>query len=100
VRIPPSGSYTYRLNAAQGYLSRISQRLREISGQRGSGAELVLADKSQNITALMNEHFPSMSIAKTKSTRYNEAAYGRGARHANSANLNPEAGAGNRRALS
>jgi hypothetical protein len=100
LRIPPSGSYTFRLNAAQGYLSRIGQRLREISGQRGSGAELVLADKSQNITAMLAEDFPAMKNASARKNTYNAAAYAKGTQHANSASLNPEAGGSTRAALS
>jgi hypothetical protein len=90
-RIAPNGSATYRRNAAQGYLARINQRLREIAGHRGSGAELVLADKSQNITALINEHFGDLKSMSSKKTTYVEAAYRNGVRHANSAALNPQA---------
>lgn len=98
-RISPNGSETYRRNAAQGYLARISQRLREISGKRGSGAELVLADKSQNISARINDDFGDLRSIGSKKTTYNEAAYRNGVRHANSAALNPET-AGPRQALS
>lgn len=96
LRIPPSGSETFRRNAAQGYLNRISDRLREIAGQRGSGTELVLADKAKNIDDLIGEHHPSLAVARTKGVRYNEAAYRKGMTHANSASLNPAAGSGNR----
>jgi hypothetical protein len=99
LRIPPSGSETYRRNAAQGYLARINQRLREISGQRGSGAELVLADKSQNITAAMAEDFPKMKAGLGKKVTYNQAAWSKGVSHANTAALNPEAQAGQRKEL-
>lgn len=98
-RISPNGSETYRRNAAQGYIARINQRLHEVAGKRGSGAELVLADKSQNITALMNEHFGNLHSVGSKKTTYNEAAYRHGVRHANSAALNPQA-TGPRTALS
>jgi hypothetical protein len=100
VKIHPNGSETYRRNAAQGYLTRIEQRLREIAGHRGTGTELVLADKSQNITAAIAEDFPHSRKAASKRATYNEGAYRRGVAHANTASLNPEAGAGNRPAIS
>lgn len=98
-RIKPNGSETYRRNAAQGYLARISQRFREIAGKRGSGAELVLADKEQNITALIADHFGDLRSIGSKKTSYNETAYRNGVRHANTAALNPQA-QGPRQALS
>jgi len=100
VRVAPNGSMTYRRNAASGYLARIKQRLREISGQRGSGAELVLADKSQNIAAAMSDDFPNARAMAGKKTVYNATAYGKGVGHANTAKLNPEATSGNHKALS
>jgi hypothetical protein len=100
LRIPPSGSETFRRNAAQGYLARIGQRLREVAGARGSGAELVLADKSDNINELIHEYHPSMAVARTKSVRYNETAYRKGVSHANTASLNPSTTRGSRPAVS
>jgi hypothetical protein len=99
LRIPPNGSETFRRNAAQGYLNRIADRLREISSQRGAGTELVLADKQQNNDEVIQGHHPSLGIAKTKGVRYNEAAYRKGTAHANTANLNPAATRGNKGAL-
>jgi hypothetical protein len=99
-RIPPNGSKTFRANAASGYLARIRQRLQEIAGQRGSGAELVLADKSKLIDDAMIVDFPGMRVSTSKKTTYNAEAYARGTRHANTANLNPAAGAGARKPLS
>lgn len=94
VRIPPNGARTYRVNAAQGYLTRISQRLRMVKDQRGTGTEIMLRDKSQNIAELIMEEHPSMRHANSRSVKYNSEAYARGTRHANTASLNPEAGAG------
>lgn len=94
VRIPPNGARTYRINAAQGYLSRISQRLRMIKSQRGTGTEIMLRDKSQNIAAMIMDEHPSMQSNSARSVTYNEAAYARGTQHANTASLNPEAGKG------
>lgn len=94
VRIPPNGARTFRYNAAHGYLSRISQRLRMVKSQRGTGTELMLRDKSQNISALIADSHPDMSVTGARSVKYNAEAYARGTRHANTASLNPEAGAG------
>ena len=99
LRIPANGSKTFRLNAAQGYLNRIRQRLDEISGQRGAGAELVLRDKEQNIDEAMIADFPGMSVGRARRTTYNATAYAKGAKHANTANLNPAATGGTRKAL-
>lgn len=95
VRIPPNGARTFRYNAAHGYLSRISQRLRMVKSQRGTGTEIMLRDKSQNIAALVMDSHPTMGIAKSRGVKYNAEAYARGTRHANTAALNPQAGAGN-----
>jgi hypothetical protein len=99
LRIPANGSKGFRANAASGYLSRIRQRLDEVAGKRGSGTELVLADKEKNIDDKLMADFPGMTMARTKKTTYNETAYRRGAAHANTANLNPAAGAGARKPL-
>ena len=99
LRIPPNGSLTYRRNAAQGYLARIGQRLREIAGQRGSGTEIVLADKSQNIAAAIADAFPNSRAVASKQAKFNATAYAKGTRHANTASLNPEAKAAERKAL-
>jgi hypothetical protein len=99
VKIHPNGSMTYRRNAAQGYLARIGGRFRELQGQRGSGTELVLADKTQNIWAMVNEDFPNSTTTKTRKVTYNETAYTKGVQHANTAALNPEATARPRTAL-
>jgi hypothetical protein len=99
VRIPPNGARTFRVNAAHGYLSRIGQRLRMVKSQRGTGTEMMLRDKSQNIAALIIESHPTMGIAKSRGVKYNAEAYARGTRHANTASLNPEAGAGSSPAI-
>jgi hypothetical protein len=96
VRLTPK---TYQRNAANGYLARINQRLREISGQRGSGMELVLADKSQNIAAAVSDDFPSSKQVSGKKQKYDATAYRRGVSHANTASLNAQAPAASRNAL-
>ena len=68
-------------------------------GRRGTGAELVLADRTQNVTAMMVEDFPEMKMAKNKDAKFNPEAYQRGVRHANTASLNPEATAAERKRL-
>lgn len=95
VRIPPNGARTYRMNAASGYLSRINQRLRMVKSQRGTGTELMLRDKTQNIAALVMDSHPDVGHAKSRKVNYNAEAYRRGTQHANTAALNPEAGKGN-----
>jgi hypothetical protein len=100
LRIPPAGAENFRRNAAQGYLHRISQRLRQIAGGRSSGAELVLADKSQNIAAMIADDYPETEMLSARRLSYNPEAYARGVRHANQADLNPAAGAAPRTALS
>jgi hypothetical protein len=99
LRITSNSSKTFRINAARGYLNRIKQRLAEISGQRGAGTELVLKDKTKNIDEAMLVDFPGMTFGAAKATKFNKEAYARGTRHANTANLNPAAGAGTRKAL-
>lgn len=88
------GNATFRMNAVQGYLARIGQRLRETASRRTAGAELVLRDKSQNIADLVAERHPDLSEAKAQRLRYNAAAYRRGVQHANEADINPAADAG------
>ena len=99
LRIPPSGSANFRRNAVNGYLLTIRIRLREIAGKRGTGTELVLADKSQNITAAMDTDFPNRTKTKARQYSFNDTAYARGVRHARTANLNPAAGGAPRKAL-
>jgi hypothetical protein len=96
VRLTPK---TYQRNAVQGYINRISQRLREIAGHRGTGTELVLADKSENIAAALAEDFPKSKMTSARKNKYDPTAYRRGVAHANTAALNPQAGASPRSAL-
>lgn len=88
-----AGNANFRLNSINGYLARLRQRLQEQAGRRGTGTELVLADRTQNITAMMAEDFPEMKTAKNKAAKYNPEAYARGVRHANTASLAPETAA-------
>jgi len=99
LRITSNSSKTFRANAARGYLNRIRDRLAEISNQRGAGSELVLKDKTKNIDEAMIVDFPGMTMSAARSTKFNQEAYSRGTRHANTANLNPAAGAGARKAI-
>jgi hypothetical protein len=91
LRIPPNGSANFRYNAAHGYLSAVNIRLRQRMGQRGTGAELVLADRTQNITAMINEEHPDVTETQARKITYNGTAYGLGVRHGKSAALDPEA---------
>lgn len=60
VRIAPNASKTYRTSAIQGYVSRISQRLREAEGVRKTGgAEVVLASAAQNLEDFFRQENPS-----------------------------------------
>jgi hypothetical protein len=99
LRISPAGSETYRRNAAMGYLSRIKQRLDGIAGQRGTGAEVVLADKSQNIAAALADDFPHARQTANKKASFNATAYRKGVAHANTASLNPQAPAASTKAI-
>jgi len=93
-RIPPSAALNFRYNAINGYIAKIGQRLREARSEVGSGAEIVLRDRSQNVAAAVAEDFPNLSSAKADTVRFNPEAYARGTRHAATASLNPEATAG------
>ncbi len=93
-RIPPSSALNFRYNAINGYIAKIDQRLREARAQRGVGTDIVLRDRSQNIAAAVAEDHPNLGHAKVADTRHNPEAYARGVRHAATASLNPEAGAG------
>jgi hypothetical protein len=92
LRIPPAATLNFRYNAVDGYVARMEQRLREQMRKRGVGAEIVLRDRSQNIAAAIAEDFPVMGHSARAATRYNAAAYARGAAHAETASLSPEAG--------
>jgi len=99
-RIPPSGSETFRRNAAQGYLTQIRSRLTKMAGERGAGTELVLRDKTQNVADMLAAEHPDKKASGTKNLRYNHDAYQLGVRHANMADLNPAAGSPRRGAIS
>lgn len=95
-----AGNANFRLNSIKGYLVRLRQRLQEQAGKRGTGTEIILRDRTQNITAAMDEDFPAMKKARNKDVRYNPEAYARGVRHANTVSLNPETAAAERKPLS
>jgi hypothetical protein len=103
-KIQPNGGKTYRVNAAEGYWTRIGQRLREIEGKRGTGSELVLRrDSLEEFYKSENPDLfaaPCPECAKAKSghcrkhpkgradsTPFNSDAYAAGSSHANSADL-------------
>ena len=86
-----AGNANFRINSINGYLARLRQRLAEAAGRRGTGAEIILRDKTQNISAQIAEDFPVMGVSKAKEAKFNPEAYARGVRHANTASLNPEA---------
>lgn len=90
----------FRANSVNGYIVRIKQRLDEQAGRRGAGTELVLRDRSQNITAMVEEAHPDMATHRQKRTEFIPEAYRRGVNHANTASLQPEAGAAPKTALS
>jgi len=96
IQIPKNSTaaLTYRMNAARGYLTRIKQRLTEIKLRRGTGTEIMLRDKSQNINALIDENHPTMRHNDARNIKFNAAAYERGTQRANEAELNPSAGRG------
>jgi hypothetical protein len=104
--IAAGGTGTYRRSAAQGYVTRISQRLREVAERRdagGSGAELVLANREQTLEDFWKEANPDLyaevpvSEAPSRPGRmkryvpppFNDKAYEAGVRHANAASLSP-----------
>jgi Protein of unknown function (DUF2786) len=100
LRIPPQGSENFRHNAANGYILRIQQRLDEQLGKRGAGTEIALRDRGPAIRALLEEKHPDASPQSGRNVKFNPEAYARGRRHANSASLNPQAGAAKAGALS
>jgi Protein of unknown function (DUF2786) len=102
LHVPPSGGDTFRRSAAQGYVSRLDQRLREIRGQRVNMNALALrvSDLDEFFRAenpdLFEEPKPSAEVVKSKGRPrkdrplpFSESAYGVGVGHANTASLDP-----------
>jgi hypothetical protein len=104
VKVAAGGVKTYRKSAAQGYYTRMNQRLRAIREGRGTGSELVLASRMDDIEEMFREDNPelfrkiepspedSKPPRKVRQRKYvpppfNAQAYGTGVRHANTADL-------------
>lgn len=59
-KIAANGSSGYRISAAQGYIDKLDRRFRELEGKMtGSGAELVLASRAQDLEDFIREQNPS-----------------------------------------
>jgi hypothetical protein len=110
-KIAANGTQTYRQSAADGYVDTINRRLFLLEKSRDTGQTLVLASTFGAVDALFREDNPDLfqpapepviSDAKQKKVRmrkiperkFNADAYRRGARHAESADLNGSARAG------
>lgn len=99
LRVPPAGVNTFRVNAADAYVTRINQRLSEIRSHNPIGSALAL--RIDEVDALFNQdtaHLRSNVTTKAsgrapkiKRIPFSQTAYEAGVRHANSANLNPAA---------
>lgn len=123
-QIPASGSKTFRNSAAQGYVTRINRRLRDVAGARQAGAELVLRSRTDDLDALFRADNPEMfreqekraeceacKRAKSGHCRSHPAGrawkpapfspngYATGVNHANSADLGAKVGGDTRIAL-
>lgn len=110
-KIAANGTETYRKSAADGYISTIHYRLRQMERERDSGAALVLASTADAVDKLFREDNPDLFIEvkedpdekqkkakvrmrKAPPLRYNADAYRRGAAHAQNADLNGSARTG------
>jgi len=124
VKFAAGAGQTFRNSAAQGYTTRIRQRLLDLESKRtGNGAALVLANRAGDLKDFFRQENPDLfqqserseceACKKAKSGHcrrhprgrysplpFNSEAYQSGMRHANTASLNPEAGAARREALS
>lgn len=115
-KIAANGTITYRKSAADGYVAMIARRLRKMASERDSGAALILRSRIDDLNALFRQDNPDLfpdpaaqaeepSNAKGrkprrvvyKTMRVNSEAYMRGARHAESADLNGSARMGGQR---
>jgi hypothetical protein len=114
VKIPASGSSTFRYSAAQGYVSRIAQRLRALrENQATGGAAVVLRSQAGDLSDFFKQDNPDLfaerkeceKCAKSKSGHcrdhprgsyrpraFSSDGYQAGVAQANTASLNPEAG--------
>ena len=103
IQITAGGTQTYRKSAAQGYVSRIYQRLLETAGNREAGSELVLRSRFEDLDELFREDNPDLfakaeetedttKVRKQRQRKYvapkvNLDAYRVGVQHANTADL-------------
>lgn len=108
-KIAANGTETYRKSAADGYISMIHYRLRQMEKERDSGAALILASTADAVDKLFREDNPDLFVEvkvdpdakqtkvrmrKAPPLRYNADAYRRGAAHARNADLNGNARTG------
>lgn len=105
-RISAGGTAAYRRSAAEGYVNIISQRLREMRGERvATGAELVLKGGQQDLQAYFEKENPDLFVKRPepepgtkvekrrsrapriKEQTFDARAYNIGAQHARTADL-------------
>jgi len=68
-QIPAGGSETFRHSAADGYVARISRRLREVERQREPGAELILRTRVlEDLDELFRQDNPDLYQEKPQTT--------------------------------
>jgi len=106
VHVPPAGSATFRRSAADGYVTRLSQRLRAIRDGQQIGSALAL--RTEDVDKMFREDNPELfkvyeapppstkPARKVRQRKYvppafNQNAYEVGTRHANTASINPAA---------
>jgi hypothetical protein len=110
LHIPPSGGDTFRRSAAQGYISRIDQRLRAIRGQRTNSSALAL--RVSEVEEMYESDNPDLfkPVEETAIVRrgrpraykelpFSSTAYSRGVDHANTASLDPATSSTTKKAL-
>jgi hypothetical protein len=110
IKIPPGGAKTFRLSAAQGYVNRLSARLREAREGRHTGAEVILRSRIDDLRMFFRQDNPDLfkpaietdaepvrvrkgRVAAYKPPPFSQAGYTAGVSHADTVSLNPEASA-------
>jgi hypothetical protein len=118
VKVAAGTLESFRLSAAQGYLTELKSRLRQIETGRLAGSGLILKSSMDEVRAMYDADHPKVNLdasralpcpkcEKAKSghcrehprgsyrmVSFSDAGYAAGAAHARSADLNPAAGAG------
>lgn len=99
----PESRFLWVNSFAQGYASRVGLRLQELSVKtaKEAGSELVLFDRSKDVTDWMNANL-SLGKGRAVKLRVNGGGYGQGASAAERANLSGgrnNLGSGSRQAL-